>query len=187
MRTRITYELAGSKPKRNLELVIETSCDASPATEVACRVEGGWEKAFSLVVGFGVWQRGNGSEEQGLIFLLLYFFYGEESNPNHTKTGEERKVFSANSDDPVGPSEGWATTKSGPAVVLRSLDLAMKGLCNDDDGIWREKAFATPKSDGGEGRFDVGHAVNLLGLEVRSVWFQTNCRMMKVIRRYQSS
>ncbi|GMN44816.1 hypothetical protein TIFTF001_014022 [Ficus carica] len=33
--------------------------------EVACLAEGGWEKAFSLVVGFGVWQSGNGSEEQG--------------------------------------------------------------------------------------------------------------------------
>ena len=74
MRTMITYELAGSKPKRNLELVIETSCDASPATEVACRAEGGWEKAFSLVVGFGVWQNGNGNEEQWFDFLLLYFF-----------------------------------------------------------------------------------------------------------------
>ncbi|GMN55803.1 hypothetical protein TIFTF001_024923 [Ficus carica] len=61
MRTMITYELAGSKPKRNPEVVIETSCHASLATEVACPAEGGWEKAFSLVVGFGVWQSGNGS------------------------------------------------------------------------------------------------------------------------------
>lgn len=87
----------------------------------------------------------------------------------------------------MGSSEGWATTKSDPGMVLRSLDLAMKGFCNDDDGIWREKAVATPKYDGGEGRFDVGHAVNLLGLEVTSVWFQTNCRMMRVLKRYQLS
>ena len=69
--TIITYELAGSTPKRNLKLVIEMSFDASPATEVTCRAERGWEKPRSLLVGFGVWQSGNGSEEPLNIFFGL--------------------------------------------------------------------------------------------------------------------
>ncbi|GMN24922.1 hypothetical protein TIFTF001_042182 [Ficus carica] len=53
------------------------SCDALPATEVACRAEGGWEKARSLVVGFGVWQSGNGSEERSWkwVFASLSFLW----------------------------------------------------------------------------------------------------------------
>ena len=43
MRIKITYEVAGSKPKRNLELVIETSCDASRPRKVGCWAEGAEE------------------------------------------------------------------------------------------------------------------------------------------------
>ncbi|GMN32857.1 hypothetical protein TIFTF001_003870 [Ficus carica] len=53
MRTRITYELAGSKPNRNLELVIKTSCDASPATEVACLRKEARRKLFLCWWGLG--------------------------------------------------------------------------------------------------------------------------------------
>ncbi|GMN30816.1 hypothetical protein TIFTF001_039662 [Ficus carica] len=64
----VVGEVAGSKPKRNLELVIEMSCDASRARKVACRAEGGWEKALSLVVGFGVWQTFD--EKAELVWFL---------------------------------------------------------------------------------------------------------------------
>ncbi|GMN19299.1 hypothetical protein TIFTF001_045161 [Ficus carica] len=55
------------------------SFDASPATEVTCRAERGWEKPRSLLVGFGVWQSGNGSEEP----LNIFFWFGRR------RTGEE--------------------------------------------------------------------------------------------------
>ncbi|GMN74105.1 hypothetical protein TIFTF001_053791 [Ficus carica] len=73
----VVGEVAGSKPKRNLKLVIETSCDASRARKVACRAEGGWEKALSLVVGFGVWQTFDEEEE-----FVRFFWTKKPKNTN---------------------------------------------------------------------------------------------------------
>ncbi|GMN74325.1 hypothetical protein TIFTF001_055403 [Ficus carica] len=61
MRTMITYELAGSKPKRNLELVIEMSCERRRRRRWRAGRKEAERKLFLWWWGLGIWQSGNGS------------------------------------------------------------------------------------------------------------------------------